>query len=263
MSHQLTKKVKQRLAEYGAKITTPGYAPGVPTAISAAELKASGYTTDRAGKPVKATESYYLAPPPAVNHTRRLQSTYAAGGWPAVEVYLQPFMTPEYAAKQLAARAAGADEALHPLAAELQPFGALPPIDEQQPDAERVCEPAAGPSLMAEFFSAGVEGPISPEAELLIAQSVAAVDKQLAALLPEVQVPAPAEPREFTKLCQRWEAEADAATGAPGAAVVGAWLDESGPVLAGQLGQLYEAGHAGPLPDLVAEHLQLPADVHE
>jgi hypothetical protein len=89
MSHQLTKEVKKRLAEYGAKITTPGYVPGQPVQLTAEQL--AGVKTDKQGRPIKRGQSYYIAPAPAINHTRRLAEAYQRGGWPAVEVYLQPF----------------------------------------------------------------------------------------------------------------------------------------------------------------------------
>jgi hypothetical protein len=187
MSYQLTKEVKKRLAEFAAKITDPNYVPGAPGApISADELRAKGITTDGKGYPISDAKVYYAAALPAVNHHRRLQSAYAVGGWPRVEAYLLPFLTPEgYARQQAEAAAPGAPAEQ----AWLDESGTVPPAVQLAsagvPGYENaIATGEAGPSLMAEFFSAGLEGPISPEAECLIAQSVAAVDAQLSAILP-------------------------------------------------------------------------------
>jgi hypothetical protein len=164
MSHPLTKEVRRQLAAYAAKITTPGYAPGVPTAITAAELRERGTTHDRRGQPLQAGQSYYLAPAPAVNHQRRLQAAYEAGGWPACEVYLQPFMTKEYAAKQLAARAAEAAPA-EPAIIDVAPVAEAAPtawLDEAGPvvmGIDLATRPAES-FIIGQLYEAGHPGPL-------------------------------------------------------------------------------------------------------
>jgi hypothetical protein len=232
MSHTLTPAIIARLAEFAAAITPPAGGPPT-TSLTPAAIKAGGLAkmVHSAGKM------------PAVNHGRRLQTAYVAGGWPRVEEYLQPFLTPAGYARQLAATAAAAvlaarGEAAAPGAAAGiagQPagdFGPLPPIDEQQPNAERVCEPLVPVVALA---TAGVPG----------------YENALASGAPAEHV---------------WLDESgpvhiglDLSTAAPTSALISTGTGPGGWVLAAGggtgeaavqrlLGQLLEAGHPGPLP---------------
>jgi hypothetical protein len=120
MSHKLTKEMRKSLAEFAAAITHPNNRPG------AARPGAAVFAASQA---------------PAVNHERRLLAKYEAGGWPAVERYLQPFLTPAGYARQLKERAADARAAAADAApADFQPLA----IDEPAPVAPVVALAAAG-----------------------------------------------------------------------------------------------------------------------
>jgi hypothetical protein len=190
MSYKLTKELKARLAEFAAAITPPNNRPG-------------------AARPGSAV--FPASQAPAVNHERRLLAKYEAGGWPAVELYLQPFLTPAGYARQLMERAADAKAAaadaaptdFHPLAAQLQGFDV--------PVSGLLTEATAQPVVqLATAGTPGYENALVGTGAPGAFGVLHAIEEGLRTCEPLlIHQPAP-EVREFTKLCQRWEAEADA-----------------------------------------------------
>jgi hypothetical protein len=221
MSHIVTSKIKKELSAFAERITPKDAGAGTSTpgrGLTGAELASQyGITTDSAGRKLEPGRRYLTTDLPRVNHLRRLSKAFEAGGWPQVELYLKPFRTPAAVAREAAAAVATPVPA--PVAevafADVEVFIGGNKV-------EGIAEVSHSPAVFEQL----------PE----VAAGAVATEMQVS--MPVAQV------REFTKLCQRWEKEADdaqaaadakrlaAAAEATGAPLAGAWLDEAGPVSA-------------------------------
>ena len=204
MSHQVTSSIKKELSKFAERITPQQAAAGTSVpgkGLTGAELASQyGITTDSKGAPLNPALRYFTTDLPRVNHLRRLCKAYEVGGWPKVALYLKPFRTPAAAAREAAAATAAPVATVREFRGKAYE-GALPAAYEakatiklHQSEVEALRKLQASPAVFAPL----------PE----VAADAVATEVQ-------VSMPvAPAPVREFTKLCQRWEKEADEAQAA-------------------------------------------------
>jgi hypothetical protein len=207
MSHTITPTIKKELRAFADRITPPQAKPGsVPgRGLTGAELKTQyGLTRDAQGQPLKDAERYLTKDVPAVNQLRRLSKAFQAGGWPQVELYLQPFRTPEAVAREAAAAEVATGAPL-----ELEPSPA-------------VFEPLPEVAAAAQQLSAGGRGAGSQYARQQLQESLAA-----GLHYPADEGVLPAGPLYVAGYSDE--------VGTPAAAAGVAWLDESGTVTPEQL----------------------------
>jgi hypothetical protein len=221
MSHIVTPKIKKELSALAERITPKDAEAGTTTpgrGLTGAQLASQyGISTDSKGRPLNPEQRYLCADVPRVNHLRRLSKAYAAGGWPQVKVYMQPFRTPTAVARD--AEAAAAAQPVQVAFSDVEVFIGGNKV-------EGITELTYSPAVFERL----------PEVPAGAVATEVQVSMQVSMSMPVPEV------REFTKLCQRWEKEADeaeaaagaqrlaAAAEATGAPLAGAWLDEAGAV---------------------------------
>ncbi|MDF7809934.1 hypothetical protein [Hymenobacter sp. YC55] len=177
MKKSLNNEIRANLQAFADRITPLDAKPGaVPgKALTAEELQQKGITTDSHGKPLKPGQLYLAKDLPAVNHFRRLCKAYESGGWEKVELYLQPYKTPAAIARDIVAKA------------------------------------EATPAPVVQLASEGVPG-----YEQALTAHLSRNERVVKAIetYPAILAAEPAPVREFTRLTERWEKEADEAEAA-------------------------------------------------